>query len=264
MRPMCCSYLSTLEVTKANVRAKTEPWAVEPATKVALADLIAGATASVVAQTVLVSIGAGQGMIGSRSRMFVARNDRRPGSQVIVPIDVVSQTQMIRSRGDAGAAAAPSGLATAQAIVRAQGVGGLFRGLGVSLAVFVPSSAIWWGGYGAYQRLLADLLPPDRWEVSSSTTALGVQTAAGVCAGLTSGLLTTPLDVLKTRLQTAAVEPGQPLPSLRSVATKLLSTEGPRGLLRGAVPRMASTALWGTAMVNAYETVKRLSVMDRG
>ena len=32
--------------------------------------------------------------------------------------------------------------------------------MGVSLATFVPSSALWWGAYGAYQRLLGGVLLP--------------------------------------------------------------------------------------------------------
>ena len=168
-------------------------------------------------------------------------------------------------------------------IVQAQGVAGLYRGVGVSLATFVPSSALWWGAYGAYQRLLDAALPAAAepaaaraladaregeaaaavaaaaggggggWEMTAGQRGAAVQVGAGLCAGLTSGLLTTPLDVLKTRLQTQTVEPGQAPLTLRQVAAKLLREQGPRGLLRGAVPRMANVALWGTAMVSAYE-----------
>jgi len=52
------------------------------------------------------------------------------------------------------AAASASGLAMARHIVRSEGVLGLYRGFGASIVTFVPSSALWWGGYGFYQRLL--------------------------------------------------------------------------------------------------------------
>ena len=65
------------------------------------------------------------------------------------------------SSGRVGAvAAAPqlppgmSGLAMARHIVRSEGVLGLYRGFGASIVTFVPSSALWWGSYGFYQRLI--------------------------------------------------------------------------------------------------------------
>ena len=35
-----------------------------------------------------------------------------------------------------------------------EGVLGLYRGFGMSIATFVPTSGIWWGAYGAYQKLI--------------------------------------------------------------------------------------------------------------
>ena len=37
---------------------------------------------------------------------------------------------------------------------RTEGLVGLYRGFGASVATFVPSSGIWWGSYGAYQKFL--------------------------------------------------------------------------------------------------------------
>ena len=39
---------------------------------------------------------------------------------------------------------------------------------------------------------------------------VGVQVASGVCAGATSGFLTTPLDIVKTRLQVLSGPRGRP------------------------------------------------------
>ena len=39
-------------------------------------------------------------------------------------------------------------------VCRTEGLVGLYRGFGASVATFVPSSAIWWGSYGAYQKFL--------------------------------------------------------------------------------------------------------------
>lgn len=128
---------------------------------------------------------------------------------------------------------------------------------------------------------------------------LGVQTAAGILTGCTSAALTNPLDVVKTRLQTAgatgaaaslpaaagapaaaagaaaatgagggaaagagaaAAAAGASLrrPTWRQVAAQLARQEGVGGFFRGVAPRMASSSIWGTAMVTSYEWLKRL------
>lgn len=86
---------------------------------------------------------------------------------IVVPIDVVAQRLMLlgggasgggasgASGGPAGRAAAATeaaarrrttGLHLARQIVRQEGLRGLYRGFGASLAMFVPNSAIWWAG----------------------------------------------------------------------------------------------------------------------
>ena len=92
----------------------------------------------------------------------------------------------------------------------------------------VPSSALWWGAYGTYQRAIWAAVPsrmggeyatsssesesesvvhPPR-RVPAESTVIGVQILSGVCAGMTSGFLTTPLDIVKTRLQVLSGQPG--------------------------------------------------------
>ena len=116
-----------------------------------------------------------------------------------------------------------------------------------------------------------------------------IQTIAGTCAGGTSAFLTNPIDVVKTRLQvgklaseipstsadskvaTTTVTPQSSSissstnltkPTIMSTIRELVKEEGIHGFMRGVVPRMMSTALWGTAMVTAYEFLKRASVKD--
>ncbi len=120
---------------------------------------------------------------------------------------------------------------------------------------------------------------------------LAVQGAAGILTGCTSAFLTNPLDVVKTRLQTAGAEgaaavaaapvaQGAPAmaaaaaaggsgaaeaaaagaaaagaavrPTWRQVASHLLHTEGAAGFFRGVAPRMASSSIWGTTMVSIW------------
>ncbi len=222
-----------------------------------------------------------------------------------VPIDVVSQRLMVEGGGGrrsgggaAGAAAAArppppparSGLAMARSIIAAEGVAGLYRGFGASVMTFVPSSAVWWAAYGGYQRALWHQL--DGWEEGgsagggggsastpsssssqpdplphSAATILAVQTASALAAGVTSATLTTPLDVVKTRLQVAGstATPGgagaAARPGWAGIVRALVREEGLPGLWRGLAPRILSVSLWGSVMVSSYEALKRAAAL---
>ncbi len=60
-------------------------------------------------------------------------------------------------------------------------------------------------------------------------------------------------------MQVAVKVEGQAL-SVRGVVNEILREDGAVGLLRGALPRMVNSAMWGTCMVTAYEFLKRISV----
>lgn len=125
-------YLSTLEVSKSLSGALIRPLNLSDTAAVGAASFVGGAMASLSSQA------------------------------VVVPIDVVAQRLMLLGGGPPGGAATlrdpnaralaaadaaarrhTSGLALARHIVRTEGVGGLYRGFGASLAMFVPNSAIW-------------------------------------------------------------------------------------------------------------------------
>ncbi|CAI5516684.1 unnamed protein product [Closterium sp. Naga37s-1] len=160
--------------------------------------------------------------------------------------------------GGAGAAAVryKRGIDALVTILRTEGPRGLYRGFGLSVLTYAPSGFIWWGTYGATQRLFWSSY--DRlWAPAGNTAApplplvVGVQVGGGMCAGLASALATTPLDTVKTRIQVgrrsgAAV-------TVAVVVRQLVEQDGVRGLYRGFAPRCASTMLWGTAMVSTYE-----------
>jgi solute carrier family 25 protein 44 len=214
------------------------------------------------------------------------------GQMVVVPVDVISQRLMIMGSGAGGNSNISSassrtslppgsrvsrtttinGFTLAQKIIREEGIRGLYRGFGASVATFVPSSAIWWSAYGGWQAFLWKTL--DRIQDRRNSNAplartegqmLAVEVVAGVLTGCTSASLTTPLDVVKTRLQTrdsGNAGAGGGAPTWRSTAAELVRNEGPKGLFRGVAPRMVSTSIWGTVMVTTYEFLKRLCMLE--
>ena len=46
------------------------------------------------------------------------------------------------------------GLDAARKILKADGVRGLYRGFGLSVMTYAPTSAVWWASYGGGQRLI--------------------------------------------------------------------------------------------------------------
>jgi solute carrier family 25 protein 44 len=264
--PIRAVYLSVLEITKARARDACVALDLPPMAH-GLADAAGGAVASSCSQ-----------ILG-------------------VPVDVLSQRQMVQGvsvrAGDGTGGTREligyrNGAHALRETLRKEGVRGLYRGFGASVMTLVPSSALWWGAYGTYQRAIwaavpshmggeyatsgesesengqngQNVHPPRRVRVPAESTVIGVQIASGVCAGMTSGFLTTPLDIVKTRLQVLSGQPGGEAHTFGGTARALYAEHGAAGFLRGVRPRMTSVSIWGTTMVTAYEFLKRLASVD--
>lgn len=139
-----------------------------------------------------------------------------------------------------------------QAIVgtwQQDGLKGFFRGTGVTLCREVP---LYVAGMGLYaeskklaQHLLARELEP--WETI----------AVGALSGGIAAVITTPFDVLKTRMMTAPH--GQRI-STRMVAFAILRHEGPLGFFKGALPRFFWVAPLGAMNFAGYELAKKAMI----
>ena len=260
--PIRAVYLSTLEITKARARDACVALDLPPMAH-GLADAAGGAVASSFSQ-----------ILG-------------------VPVDVLSQRQMVQGvsvrAGDGSGGTRElrgyrNGAHALRETLKRDGVRGLYRGFGASVMTLVPSSALWWGFYGTYQRAIWSFVPAEmggeregkekgidattpsdalkKTRAPAESTVIGVQIASGVCAGMSSGFLTTPLDIVKTRLQVLSGQPGGETHTFVSTARALYLEHGASGFLRGVRPRMTSVSIWGTTMVTAYEFLKRLASVD--
>lgn len=143
------------------------------------------------------------------------------------------------------------------ALVRADGVSVLWRGLGPTLWRDVPFSGVYWAGF---ELLKARLTSPGA-PVQLSPT--GVSFTSGALSGILAALLTQPFDVLKTRRQVFTPAPNCAPEALNHRASTLplclhiVRTEGAGALFAGVVPRCAKVAPACGLMIACYEGVGR-------
>ncbi|KAJ2782292.1 hypothetical protein H4R18_002374 [Coemansia javaensis] len=187
------------------------------------------------------------------------------GAVVTSPLDVLRTRQQLY--GSAAAAAAATGASPGGMLARAarplvstaqvlrelcvkEGVRGWFAGLGPSLVGIVPSRAIQFFAYANGKQALA------RW--NGAETPL-VQLAAAAMAAIVTTTATSPIWMVKTRMQVARGQGGSAgssssLACLRAIVQR----EGVRGLYKGTsaayIGASESAIQW---MI--YEQLKRLS-----
>eukprot|EP00962_Isochrysis_galbana_P025736 scaffold7962_cov144-Isochrysis_galbana.AAC.1 len=138
--------------------------------------------------------------------------------------------------------------------LRAEGIRGLYRGLGSTLARNVPYNALHFGLFFFFAGALR--------------SAPGSDALAGAASGAVTALLTTPLDLVNTRLQTQRVltVPGSAanLTGVADALVRITSEEGgPGALMRGAGLRMAMYAPSALVFFFVYEGVKRRVLSGR-
>jgi len=301
--PLRMVYLSTLEYTKGNARALCEKYEVEEM-YYGIADAAGGATASFVSQT----LGTPIDIISQRQQVSGLRHANFTKDGTLSPSSAAA-----RSSGSSVEASNTvfrgyrNGFHAFKEILRNEGARGLYRGYVASVATLVPSSAIWWGFYGTYSRVFwnqyTKMYGGDDEKLKDNNNnsisdgeefniddiddniALGVTALSGLCAGMSSGFITTPLDAVKTRFQVLSgqqqnintskntsdggggnnnshTSSNYKRMTIASVAKDLYRKHGIRGYFRGVLPRMASVSLWGTTMVSLFEALKRSAAAE--
>jgi hypothetical protein len=106
----------------------------------------------------------------------------------------------------------------------------------------------------------SDPEPGRRAEPETRAERFGVPLLAGATSGAMAALVTTPADVLKTRVQTAAAEAcrcGGSGPGALQTARFIWAREGAAGFFRGAGPRLLRVTPACAVMISTYEAAKR-------
>ncbi|KAK3940741.1 calcium-binding mitochondrial carrier protein [Diplogelasinospora grovesii] len=134
-------------------------------------------------------------------------------------------------------------------IVRNLGLVGLYKGASACLLRDVPFSAIY---FPTYNHLKKDLFG------ESPTKKLGVLQllTAGAIAGMPAAYLTTPCDVIKTRLQVEARKGDTAYTGLRHAAKTIWKEEGFRAFFKGGPARILRSSPQFGFTLAAYELLQ--------
>lgn len=217
------AYITTYEVVRKYVSAYSEDNT--------LKSLVAGGSASLVAQSITVPIDVisqqlmmqGQGEHLTRFKIHSNADSGKPRR-------VFGQTRNIMGQ-----------------IFAADGLRGFYRGYVASLLTYIPNSAVWWPFYHFYAEQLSRLAPTD-------CPHLVLQAVAGPLAAATASTVTNPMDVVRARVQVEGRS------SVVDTFKQLISEEGFWGLTKGLSARIISSAPTAIVMVVGYETLKKLSL----
>ncbi|ETS80124.1 hypothetical protein PFICI_07653 [Pestalotiopsis fici W106-1] len=136
-------------------------------------------------------------------------------------------------------------------IVKNLGLAGLYKGASACLLRDVPFSAIY---FPTYSHLKKDLFG------ESPTKKLGVVQllTAGAIAGMPAAYLTTPCDVIKTRLQVEARKGDTNYTGLRHAAQTIMKEEGFRAFFKGGPARIFRSSPQFGFTLASYEVLQSM------
>ncbi|CAD6270879.1 unnamed protein product [Miscanthus lutarioriparius] len=165
------------------------------------------------------------------------------GTAVRIPCEVLKQRLQAGIFNNVGEAIVGT--------MRQDGPKGFFRGTGATLCREVPFYVAGMCLYAEAKKAAQHVLKRDleAWET----------VAVGALSGGLAAIVTTPFDVMKTRMMTAP--PGTPV-SMQMIVFSILRNEGPLGLFKGAIPRFFWIAPLGAMNFAGYELAKKAMIED--
>ncbi|KKA27384.1 hypothetical protein TD95_000466 [Thielaviopsis punctulata] len=162
------------------------------------------------------------------------------------PLEIVKIRLQVQGEASKTNKAVPK--RSAMWIIRNLGFLGLYKGASACLLRDVPFSAIY---FPAYSHLKRDLFG------ETPTKPLGVLQllTAGAIAGIPAAYLTTPCDVIKTRLQVEARKGDTHYAGLRDAAKKIWHEEGFKAFFKGGPARIFRSSPQFGFTLAAYEVL---------
>ncbi|KAL0905746.1 hypothetical protein M5K25_024184 [Dendrobium thyrsiflorum] len=158
----------------------------------------------------------------------------------VAPLETIRTHLMVGSSGNSTAEVFEN-------IMQKDGWKGLFRGNLVNVIRVAPSKAIELFAYDTAKKFLTPKFG------EPFKIPVPVSLIAGACAGVSSTLLTYPLELLKTRLTIER----DVYDNLFHAFVKILRDEGPSELYRGLTPSLIGVVPYAATNYFAYETLKK-------
>ncbi|MCO5548996.1 hypothetical protein L7F22_002462 [Adiantum nelumboides] len=167
---------------------------------------------------------------------------RRPNVQQPLHAENGAENQSIGAENQPQEVAIDAPQATVK-IGKEEGIQGYWRGYFPQVIRVVPYSAVQLVAYEAYKKLFKG---------EDEGLSISGRLAAGACAGMTSTLITYPLDVLRLRL---AVDPASK--SMLQVASTMLREEGLSSFYKGLGPSLLGIAPYVALNFCAFDLIKK-------
>jgi solute carrier family 25 (mitochondrial carnitine/acylcarnitine transporter), member 20/29 len=134
------------------------------------------------------------------------------------------------------------------------GIRSITRGTFLTICRDVPGNAAYFATYEYLKRFFIKNLNYNDSTTPNSTVILTATIFAGGFAGVANWIVAIPIDVVKSRWQTA--DPGQ-YSSVRAVVRHLLQTQGPAAFFNGLMPALLRAFPANAACFVGAETAKR-------
>ncbi|KAK3758869.1 hypothetical protein RRG08_025565 [Elysia crispata] len=204
---------------------------------------VAGGCASIVGQTLAVPLD-----IVTQHLMLMGRREKNKANEKSTSNVVKSASSSDMDAEKEARSRLGSLKAIVKAIYRQDGALGFYKGYFVSLACFAPNSALWWFFYDTYTNILYNISP-------DGIPRLGIQVVAAPLTGVSSAVLTNPLDVIRARIQVEGHH-------LRETLEILWREEGVWMATKGLSARLVQSITFSFFLMLGYESIKRWSVLD--
>jgi len=147
-------------------------------------------------------------------------------------------------------------------IVQTDGVGALYKGIVPSLARDVPFAAMYMLCLEQFRDISRPYLLPRHLEAATTERQVAFEFTNAALAGMVAASFTAPLDVVKTRFQSAAQPQNEHQQQQRTtilrVIRSIIKEDGVAALWRGNQARMLKVAPQYAIMISFYEVGKKV------